>query len=744
MKSNFSVSGMMCAACASHVEGAVKRIAGVQDVTVSLLTNSMTVIHTCPASDIENAVSHIGYEAALLERKASESSFTHIGTQAKSERTATVRMLLSATLSLVLFVICMGHMLGMPLPHIMSPTHHPINYLLIQAALATPVLFLQFGYFRRGTAALLRLRPSMDTLVALGSGAAYLHGMIVLVLALLSQLDAHDVHVYFEASAMILALVSIGKRLEGKAKDKTADAIRALAALSPKTATVLSEDGIEMTVNTESLTVGMHIVLRAGDSIPADGKVVAGHGAIDESSLTGESLPIDKKEGDTVTSGSMMKDGYLVFCAERVGDETSLSETVRMVADAAATKAPIAKAADAVAAVFVPVVLLIALISFLAFFIVTESLSTALSHLISVLVISCPCALGLATPTAIMTATGRGAELGILFKSAESLEALGHINTVAFDKTGTLTNGKMTLADYRLTDGTEPSEAARVLYALESQSSHPIGEALAAHFAAYAGAETKGFSVIEGKGVFARVDGQKCMAGNLHLFEEDLEFDISPLRADFDRMTAAGATAVFLSAGERLLGIFSVADTLRDESPDAISALHRLGIQTCMLTGDNTGSAAYMAEKAGIAEFHASLSPKDKAQLIEALAKGGKTAMVGDGINDALPLVSADVGIAVGAGTDVAIASADVVLRRETPLDVVNAITLGRATLRNIRQNLFWALAYNSLCIPIAAGVFAPLGLTLSPMLAAAAMSLSSLFVVGNALRLRRFKPILR
>ncbi len=742
MKSEFSVEGMMCAACASHVEGAVRRLAGVQDVSVSLLTNTMQVTHDCPAEEIAAAVTHAGYPTKLYEQEESGESAAVRALLApkKDTRAAFVRTVIAAVLALILFVFCMGHMVGMPLPRFLHPAHAPIAHLSLQALLSLAVIILHFSYFRRGFAALVRLSPSMDTLVALGSSAAFLHGCATLILVALGRLDGHA-HVYFEAAATILALVGIGKLLEGKQKDKTADAVRALSALSPKKTVILGENGEEQTVDTDTLTVGAKVVLRAGERIPADGTVLSGHGTADESSLTGESLPIDKKAGDTLFAGSIIADGYLVMQADRVGAQTSLSESVRMVAEAASSKAPISRMADRVAAVFVPCVLACALLSFALFLIIEKNLTLALSHGISVLVISCPCALGLATPTAIMTATGRAAELGILVKSAASLEALGRVRAVAFDKTGTLTEGRMSLSSYELSEGVTLEEAAPILYALESPSSHPIGQAISAHFAAYAGKTAEDFSVIEGKGVYAKIDGRKCMAGNLTLFRDDLELEIDHLMPAFDRMTKSGATPLFLSVGVRVLGVFAVSDTLREESPEAIRDLRRMEIDCAMLTGDHDGAARHIGALASITDVRAALTPDGKAKAVRALKEEyGTVCMVGDGINDALPLVEADVSMAVGTGTDVAAASADVILRKSSPSDAVTAIRLGRAALRNIRENLFWALVYNALCIPVAAGALHPLGIALSPMLAALCMSLSSLFVVTNALRLRRFK----
>lgn len=742
VKTEFSVEGMMCAACASHVEGAVRRLAGVEEVSVSLLTNTMTVTHGIDPEEIARAVSRAGYPTKVFEKteRGRSASVEALLAPKKESRRALFRTLTAALLAAILFIICMGHMVGMPLPAFMHQAKAPAVFLSVQALLALFVILLHFAYFRRGFAALLRRSPSMDTLVALGSGASFLHGCVTLLLVLLGRLDAHA-HVYFEASATILALVGIGKLLEGRQKDKTADAVRALSALSPKKTAILDENGCETVIDTDALEVGAKVVLRAGERVPCDGHVLSGHGTADESALTGESLPIDKSVGDTLSAGSMIADGHLILCADRVGAETSLAESVRMVAEAASGKAPIARMADRVSAVFVPAVLGIALLSFALFLAFTQNLSLALSHGVCVLVISCPCALGLATPVAIMTATGRAAELGILVKSAESLEALGHVRAVAFDKTGTLTEGHMSLFGYTLSEGVTLEEAASILYALEASSSHPIGQALATHFADYRGKKAEDFSVLPGKGVYAKIDGRKCMAGNLALFRDDLELDLDHLMPAFDEMTKAGATPLFLSVGMRVIGVFAVSDSLREEAPEAVRELQRMGIHQAMLTGDCEGAARYIGARAGIEDVHAALTPDMKAAEIEKLKKAyGTVCMVGDGINDALPLVSADVSMAIGAGTDVAAASADVILRKSSPADAVLALRLGRATLRNVRQNLFWALIYNALCIPVAAGALYPLGISLSPMLAALSMSFSSLFVVTNALRLKRFK----
>ena len=757
MKTSFSVLGMSCAACAKIVEDKVASLPEVTDVTVSLLTNSMTVIHDCPeetlVARVTAAVAKSGYFAAPLAEGAPPPALD--GKTDGGEGEGWGRLVLSLALTLLLFLLCMGHMLGMPLPSWITPHAHPVRYLLAGFLLATPVLLLGYRYFWRGFGALLRLRPQMDSLVALGAGAAYIESTVILVLVLFGVIDGAEnaMAVSFEAAAMIVAFVSVGKRLEGRAKDKTAAAIRALAVLAPTQATVLKTvDGAqtEVVIDAAELQVGDVFLLRRGERVPADGIIVSGTGAFDESAVTGESLPVDKRAGDTAVAGTLLADGYLLVRAEQVGTESSLSRTVRMIAEAAGGRAPIARAADRIAGIFVPAVLGVALVTGIVWLILTGEGTTALSRAVSVLVVSCPCALGLATPTAIMTATGRGAELGILVKSAEALENLGHVRTVAFDKTGTLTEGRMQVTATAHMPSADTNVVHTIIYALESRSTHPLAAAAAAHAAPLAdkSVEVPVFAVMEGKGVYGKLTGgahgfssEKCFIGNRTLFEEDLEIDVTPLAAAYEEMAAGGATPVFVSKGAELLGVLALSDTLREDAREAVAALADMGIHTAILTGDNKKSAAFMAKAAGVDEVYASLLPEGKAEKIKDLAKNGKVAMVGDGTNDALPLVSADVGMAVGAGTDVAVASADVVLRKSAPRDVVTAIRLGRATLHNIRQNLFWALIYNTLAIPIAAGALSPLGVLLTPELSAAAMSLSSLFVVGNALRLRRFQP---
>lgn len=738
MKEQFIVTGMSCASCSAHVENAVRRLEGVGEVVVSLLTDSMTVEFEAPltAEDIISAVTRAGFGARLEKKGESAALDDSLGTGAPR-----YRLLFSIILTVPLFYLSMGHMIGLPVPFFLDPARYPYAFLLTQLMLALAVAVVNRRYFTGGFLSILRKSPNMDALVMLGSGAALLHGIVMLAIAFAGgHAAAHEIamQVYFEASAMILTLVTVGKTLEGKAKSKTGAAIRALTRLAPERAAVLC-DGEEILTPTASLVVGDILILRPGDRIAADGIVISGSGSADESALTGESLPVDKREGDRLSAGCILVDGSVHMRAEAVGEDTSLSATVRMVREAAASKAPIARLADRVSAIFVPAVVGIAALTFLIWCI-ARGPADAFLHAVSVLVISCPCALGLATPTAIMTATGRGAELGILVKSAAALEALGRIEIVALDKTGTVTTGEMTADEPFLSPGVDPERFARIAYALESRSSHPIARAVARRLADAPELAVEEFSTMPGKGVYARIDGVHCFAGNARMMEDDLELDLSPLAEAAQAIIAQAKTPVYFSQGETVLGVIGVGDTVREDSRAAISSMQKSGIRVVMLTGDGAAAAAAVAEQTGCNEVHAELLPDAKAEAVASLLGQGKTLMIGDGINDAPALTAADVGAAIGAGTDVAIASADVVLRRSNLSDAVSMLRLGRAALRNMKQNLFWALIYNTLCIPVAAGVLSPIGITLSPWIAAFAMSCSSLFVVLNALRLRRFK----
>ena len=737
MKREYSVYGMSCSACAAAVENAVRRVKGVSSATVSLLTNSMIVEYEAPADEdaICRAVKRAGYRAFLNDGET-ESGFG----DATSENTGGVfRLVSSLVLSVVLFFLAMGHMFGLTL---IDPCVHPYVFIGVQLVIAYTVAGINYRYFVGGFLALIRRAPNMDTLVMLGSGAALLQGTVALILAVIGggeRAVALSSELYIDAAAMILALVTLGKTLEGRAKLRTTEAIRLLTKLSPDRVTV-RRNGIEQVVPTSELAVGDIVILRTGERIAADGTVVSGVGCCDEAAVTGESRPIDKKEGDVLIAGCLLTDGYLEMRADKVGSDTSLAATVRMIREAAASKAPIARLADRVSVFFVPAVLGIALLAAAVWWIVSGP-ADAFLHGVSVLVISCPCALGLATPTAIVTATGRGAERGILVKSAAALETLGRVKTVALDKTGTLTRGEMKVVSQTLAPGADPDRFRAIAYALESRSTHPIARAITAELAGTPDLALSTHSTVPGKGVYGKVDGVHLFGGNAALLEGDLELDLSPLSSATEAILDVGGTPVFFSEGETLLGVIGVGDTVREDATEAIARLHELGCRSVMLTGDHPRAAAGIAGKVGCDEYRAGLLPDGKADVISDLSKeAGPVLMVGDGINDAPALTSADVGAAVGVGTDVAIASADVVLRSGNVSDVVTAIRLGRATLRNIKQNLFWALFYNAICIPIAAGVFSPLGVTLAPWMAALAMSFSSVFVVTNALRLRLFR----
>ena len=738
MKREFCVYGMSCSACAAAVENAVRRVTGVSSATVSLLTNSMVVEYDAPADDaaVCRAVKRAGYRAFAVEKEDLHLDF---GDRTVHDPNGGWRVFSSLCLSALIFLFAMGHMFGLTM---IDPCVYPYLFMGMQLIIAFGAAAINYRYFVGGFLALIRRAPNMDTLVMMGSGAALLHGTVSFILAVIGGGERAvelATGLYLDAAVMILALVTLGKTLEGRAKLRTTEAIRLLTKLSPDKVTV-RRGGQPTVIPTEELEVGDVVILRTGDRVPADGEVVSGNGCCDESSLTGESRPIDKGEGDVLIAGCLVTDGYLEMRADKVGNDTSLAATIRMIREAAASKAPIARLADRVSTFFVPAVLLIAVLTAVVWFFVA-GLSSAFVHGVSVLVISCPCALGLATPTAIVTATGRGAERGILIKSAAALETLGRVKTVALDKTGTLTRGEMKVISSTVSPGADPDRFASVAYALESRSTHPIARAIAADLAGIPDLPLSTHSTIPGKGVYGKVDGIHLLGGNAALLDGDMELDLTPLSAAAEAILDVGGTPVFFSEGETLLGVVGVGDALREESAAAVAKMKEMGITPVMLTGDHPRAAAGIAAKLGIDRCEAGLLPDGKADAVKRLSdENGPLLMVGDGINDAPALTAADVGAAIGVGTDVAIASADVVLRSGNVSDVVTSIRLGRATLRNIKQNLFWALFYNAICIPVAAGVFSPLGVTLAPWMAALAMSFSSVFVVTNALRLRLFR----
>ena len=745
MKQRFSVTGMSCTACSSHVERAVSALAGVRSVSVDLMQNRMTVDYDENALSPEAicaAVSAAGYGARPAGAAGGSAAPPPAGAAGR-ERT---RLWVCVGLLAVLLYISMGHMAGLPLPAFLTGLENALWFGLAQLVLTLAIVILQFRYFRRGFATLFRGAPTMDTLVAVGSSAAVLYGVYA-VFRMAQGLAAGDMAVvaqyhmdlYFESAGTILTLVSVGKYWEARSKGHTADALQKLMALAPATARLL-RDGREAEVPLEEVRQGDLLIVRAGEAVPVDGTVTDGQAAIDEAAITGESLPVDKKPGDTVTGATLCRSGYFTMRATHVGEETTLSQIIRLVEDAAATKAPIQRIADRVAAVFVPVVIGIAVLAMAVWLLVGQPPAFALSIGIAVLVISCPCALGLATPTAIMVGTGRGAEYGILVKSAEALERARSITTVVLDKTGTVTTGQPAVTDLKELD----DRLLPVAHALEAASAHPLAAAVTAYCRekSIPLSPVTDFSAPEGQGLTARLNGEVIWGGNARLAAA-MHCDISVLSAAAEELAAKGRTPLYFGIGSTPLGLIAVADPPRETSAAAIAALRQMGLSVLLLTGDHRRTAEAIAAEVDIPRVIPEVLPQQKEAVIRSLQqKGEVVAMVGDGINDAPALVRADIGIAIGAGTDIAIDSADIVLMHSDPADIPAALQLSRSVLRNIKQNLFWAFLYNTIGIPVAAGVFyAALGWKLSPMLASAAMSLSSVCVVSNALRLRGWKP---
>ena len=739
----YDVTGMSCAACSARVEKAVLSVDGVQTCSVNLLTNSMTVDGTASHEAIVAAVSEAGYGASLKNEAASTPSEKKEALRDTETPLMKKRLFSSLIFLALLMYVSMGHVMwGFPLPMILA--ENPLAIGLLQLILCGIIMVINQKFFINGTKGVLHGAPNMDTLVALGSGASFVYSVYVLFAMTASYTVGdhvaamHGLHdLYFESAAMILALITVGKMLEARAKGKTTDALASLMALAPKTATIL-RDGKEVTVAVEAVKKGDVFIVRPSEHIPVDGVVLDGGSAVNESALTGESIPVDKSVGDTVSSGTVNESGFLKCEATRVGEDTTLSQIVRMVSDASATKAPIAKIADKVSGIFVPSVITIAVIAFVAWLIAGESVGFALSMGISVLVISCPCALGLATPVAIMVATGKGARNGILFKTAASLEECGRIKTVVLDKTGTVTCGTPKVVSAVCEDGISEAELLSMAYALEKNSEHPLARAIRekAEALSLQADEVSDFAVYPGNGLSAKCERGELFGGNLSYIETkaDISEDMKTVARN---LADEGKTPLFFAKNDRLLGIVAVADVIREDSPAAIRELREMGIRVIMLTGDNERTAAAIAREVGADEVIAGVLPDGKEEVIRKLCEKGKVAMVGDGINDAPALTRADIGIAIGAGTDIAIDAADVVLMKSRLSDVPAAIKLSRATLRNIHENLFWAFFYNVIGIPLAAGAWYPLWqIKLSPMFGAAAMSLSSFCVVTNALRL--------
>ena len=752
MKECFDVTGMSCAACQIRVEKSVRKLEGVSDVNVNLLKNTMEVEYDdkkLTEDGIVSAVEKAGYgaiprveEDAQPQGKAAE---PHRDIAKEEYDKMKKRLLWSVIFTVPLFYISMGHMMGWPLPHILIGPENSMVFAMTLFILVVPVAFINRKFFIGGFRSLFHLAPNMDSLIAMGSGAALVYGIYMLYRIAYSLghgnlADAHAaaMDLYFESAGMILTLITLGKTLEARAKGKTSDAIRKLMDLAPKTAVVL-RDSKEVTIPIEELRKGDTAIIRAGESIPADGSVAEGTGAVDEGAITGESIPVDKAPGDKLTGATVLSSGYLKMTVESVGKDTALEKIIHLVDETTSSKAPIAKLADKVSGVFVPIVIAIAALSAIVWLIAGESFGFALSIAISVLVISCPCALGLATPTAIMVGTGRGASSGILIKSAEALEMLHSIKTVVLDKTGTITEGKPAVTDIIVREGISPEELLEKAASIEKPSGHPLGEAIVseAEKRGIKPGEAVGFAAAPGMGVSASVDGKHIAGGNrkiLHSYPDEL-------KALEEKLADEGKTPLFFTENGRFIGAIALADTIKPTSRSAIEELREMGIRTVMLTGDNKRTASAIQKQAGTDSFIAEVLPSGKDSEVRKLqADGTKVAMVGDGINDAPALARADVGIAIGAGTDIAIESADVVLMHSDLSDVPKAIELGKATMRNIKENLFWALFYNAICIPVAAGVLYPaFGIKLSPMIGAAAMSFSSVFVVSNALRLRFF-----
>lgn len=726
-KRKYDITGMSCAACAARVEKAVNSLP-VGEAVVSLMQNRLTVTlnpEKVTDSQIIAAVEAAGYGAAL-------SGGDHTVDLAGEEKRTRRRLWLSVIILMVLMTVSMQHMLGYTLPGFLS---HPLGNALAQLLLTLPIVYLNRAYFTGGIPALLRGGPNMDSLVAVGSGASLLYGLYSIIkIAQGEHSFAHQL--YFESAAMILTLVTVGKYLERRARGRTGASIQKLMDLAPKTATVI-RDGEEHTVQVKDLAIGDIILVKPGQRIPVDGCVTSGGSSVDESALTGESIPVYKQPGDKVFSGTMNGPGSIYFAAQRVGEDTTLSGMIRLVEEAAASKAPIARLADKVAGVFVPVVMTIAVIAAAVWLLIGETPEFALSIGISVLVVSCPCALGLATPVAIMAGTGKGAEQGILITSAAALETLHKVKTVVLDKTGTLTVGKPQVTD-TIPVGDRASLIATAV-ALERGSEHPLAGAVAALGDSSLAVEN--FRSIPGKGVGGSISGRLCLAGNAALMEE-YSIDISPLSASASKLMAEGKTLLYVAGGGSLMGLIACADVIKPTSEAALRAFDSMGIRTVMLTGDNPVTAEAIKAQLGMTRAYAGVLPADKARIVGELKAEGVTAMIGDGINDAPALATADVGLAIGAGTDIAIEAADVVLMRSDLMDAVGAVELSRAVIRNIKENLFWAFIYNTIGIPLAAGVFySALGWRMTPMFGAAAMSLSSVCVCTNALRLLRFKP---
>ena len=757
-KEQFNVTGMTCAACSARVEKAVGKLAGVDKVAVNLLKNSMVVDYDDAALNTQgiiDAVVNAGYGASLKNaeaKKSGKAADTTGADIAKQEYESIKRRLkLSLIFAVPLSYISMGHMMGWPLPGIFLGVENAMIFSLTLLLLVIPVVFINFKFFCVGFKTLFALAPNMDSLIAIGASASLVYGVYALYKIAygfghgdLAMVHRFSMDLYFESAGMILTLITFGKFLEARAKGRTSDAINKLMNLAPKTA-VVERDGAETEVPVEEVEKGDILVVRSGMSVPVDGVVTEGHAAVDESAITGESIPVEKEAGAKLIGATVLKSGFLKMRAEKVGEETTLAQIVRLVDDATGSKPPIAKMADKVSGVFVPAVIGIAAVTGAVWLLLGESFEFALSNAIAVLVISCPCALGLATPTAIMVGTGRGASGGVLIKSAEALETVHEVNTVVLDKTGTITQGTPGVTDVLYGRTVGEARLLQLAASLEKYSEHPLAEAIVSHAAAknIRLVPVTGFAQEAGRGIKGLIEGKVCLGGNRKMLADAGLYD-NDAKAVEQKLAGEGKTPLFFVYDGNLIGIIALADTVKPTSRAAVAELKRMGLEVVMLTGDNAQTAQAIQKEVGVDRVVAEVLPQDKENEIRRLQEQGKkVAMVGDGINDAPALARADVGIAIGAGTDIAIESADLVLMKSDLLDVAGAVQLGHAVIRNIKQNLFWALFYNAICIPVAAGLFYPaFGLKLSPMLGALAMSFSSVFVVTNALRLRFFKPV--
>lgn len=750
MKQKFDVMGMTCSACSAHVEKSVKGLSGINDVNVNLLQNTMVVDFDdskLKEDDIIKAVVDGGYNAIVKGKTQQSVEAKEVTSEIDSMK---FRLIVSFAFLIPLMYISMGHMMGFPLPLFFHGTQNAVTFAFTQLLLTIPIVYVNRKYYIVGFKTLFKGSPNMDSLIAIGSSAAIVYGIFAIYnigYGLghndIDMVSHYSMDLYFESAAMILALITCGKYLEAKSKGKTSDAIKKLIDLAPKQATVV-RDNKEVVIAVEDVVVGDVIVVKPGQSIPVDGIIVEGNSSVDESALTGESIPVEKNVNDKVIGATINKSGYFKFKALKVGDDTTLSQIVQLVEEASSSKAPIAKLADKVSGIFVPIVITIAVISTIVWLLLGYPFSFALSIGIAVLVISCPCALGLATPTAIMVGTGKGAENGILIKSAESLEIAHTINTVVLDKTGTITEGKPKVTDILLFDKLDEKELLTIAASVEKQSEHPLADAIVEKAVQdnITLVEINNFEAISGQGVIGESDNKKIIAGNLKMMQ-NYNIDISKHTQTSNELAEKGKTPLYFAIDNKLVGIIAVADVIKQTSKQAIDEFKNMGIDVVMLTGDNKKTAEAIRQQLGITKVIAEVMPQDKEKEIRNIqSESKKVAMIGDGINDAPALARADVGIAIGAGTDVAIESADIVLIKSDLLDAVTAVQLSKSVIKNIKENLFWAFFYNSIGIPLAAGVFYPiLNWKLNPMFAAAAMSLSSVCVVTNALRLKSFKP---